>query len=87
MSALFQQIWATMQVVFKTDAATMLLPPIAKFFNSIAGNPTALNIAVAAAQLNVEVMAALPTIGQDELKAIATLINNAVQAAATPPKA
>ncbi len=82
LSALIAQLIA----VAKADAAKSILPLLANFFTSIAANPTAVNITVQLAQLQVGVLAALPAIGQDELKNLANVLNaEAQKILATPP--
>lgn len=80
---LFAQVWA----IIKADENKVLLPALAKFFNSVAGNPTAINFAASLAQLNVDVLAAQPNIAQQALAAIAAVVNQAAQNALNPPAA
>jgi len=78
---LFAQLWA----VIKQDEAQVILPALAKFFDSVAKNPTAINFAAAFAQLQVDVLAAQPGIEQSVLAEIAAVVDQAAQAANTPP--
>jgi hypothetical protein len=78
-AAILQQLIA----IAKMDAAKTALPAIAAFFNSIASNPTAINVTVQLAELQVALIASLPTIEQDILKQIASVISTEAQTIAT----
>lgn len=69
-----------MLAVIKNDSLKDLLPLLAAFFMAIAKNPTAVNIVAQLASLNAQIMATLPTIGQDALQSIANTLNTEVQA-------
>lgn len=69
----------------KNDALKAALPPLAAFFTSVANNPAAVNVAVELAKLQVDLLAALPSVEKDVLTSIATMINN--QLAASVPAA
>lgn len=73
-------IAADIITVFKNDELKTVAPMLGNFLNSIAANPTALNIAAQAALLNSQVIAAQTDIGQDVLKSLASLVNTQVQA-------
>lgn len=77
-------IFSSLVAIAKADAAKAILPSLAAFFNSIATNPTEINIVAQLAQLQVSVMAALPGIAQDELKAIASLLSAEATALLAP---
>lgn len=64
----------------KTDALKASLPPLAAFFTNVAGNPSSLNVAVQLTKLQVDVLAALPSVEKDLLTHIATLINDELTA-------
>ena len=80
LSAIITQLVA----IAKADAAKDILPLLAQFFTSIAANPSAVNVTLQLTQLNVSILATLPTIATDELKALAAIVNAAAQAAVTP---
>lgn len=81
------QVFASLLAIAKADAAAKILPLLATFLNSVASNPTALNFAAQASILNVGIIGALPGIAQDELKALAGLVNNEITSlAAGAPK-
>lgn len=73
------QILEQLIAIAKADAAKAALPLLATFFSSIASNPTTINVTVQLAQLQVGLIAALPTIEQDLLKQIAALLNTEAQ--------
>jgi hypothetical protein len=73
------QILSQLIAIAKTDLNKQLLPVIATFFNSIATNPTAINITAALAKAEVDLLAALPSIGQDVLSQLAGLVNAQAQ--------
>lgn len=62
----------------KNDALKAALPPLAVFFTNVAAAPTALNITVQLAKLQIDLLSALPTIEKDLFTAIAGLINEQV---------
>jgi hypothetical protein len=74
MSATFSSILATLIAVAKGDAAKLVLPLLANFLNSIATNPTELNIVAQLAAFEAGLLTVLPQIGQDEIKALAAQI-------------
>lgn len=80
-------IISSLVAVAKADAAKAVLPALAAFFNSVATNPTEINFVAQLAQLQVAVISALPGIAQDELKALATILNNEAQALLAPKAA
>jgi hypothetical protein len=73
------QILSQLVAIAKTDLNKQLLPIIAAFFSSIATNPTALNITQQLAKAEVDLLAALPSIGQDVLAQLAGLVNAQAQ--------
>jgi hypothetical protein len=75
------QILTQLIAIVKADAAKSALPLLATFFTSIAGNPTAINIAAQLAKLEVGLLAALPGIEQDVLKEVAAIVSAEAQAA------
>jgi hypothetical protein len=81
------QILSQLIAIAKTDLNKELLPVIATFFNSIATNPTQINIAAALAKAEVDLLAALPSIGQDVLKQLAALVNTQMQTLLATPVA
>lgn len=70
---------ATLVAVAKADAAKTLLPLIADFTNSVAANPTQLNIVAQAAKFQVGLLTIVPGLEQAELVALATAINTEAQ--------
>ena len=78
------QILQQLIAIAKMDAAKAALPAIAAFFNNIASNPTAVNVTVQLAELQVALIAAVPGIEQDLLKQIATVISTEAQTILTP---
>lgn len=64
----------------KNDALKAALPPLAAFFTDVAGNPSGINVAVQLTKLQVDVLAALPSVEKDLLTHIATLINDQLTA-------
>jgi hypothetical protein len=74
MSAVFSGILQTLIAVAKGDAAKLVLPLLANFLNSIATNPTEINIIAQLASFEAGLLAVLPQIGQDEIKALAAQI-------------
>jgi len=80
LSAILTQLIA----VAKADAGKLVLPALVTFLQGIASNPNALNLTVGLAKLNVDLLAALPTIGQDELKALSTLLATEAQTLLAP---
>lgn len=64
--------------LIKNDALKGALPALAAFFTNVAAAPTALNITVQLAKLQVDLLAALPTIEKDLFTAIAQMINEQV---------
>jgi hypothetical protein len=71
--------------VAKADAAASVLPLIVSFTNSIAANPTAVNVVAQAAKFQVSILAVLPTLEQSELAAIAGIINTEATTLLAPP--
>ena len=80
------EVLNTMVTVAKDDVAQKLAPALATFFTSLAANPSQINMVAALAQLQVSAIAVLPTIEQDEFKALAGIFN-AQAAALLAPKA
>lgn len=75
--------------VAKADFGAKVLPLIATAAQNMASNPTALNIAAQLTVLNAGILGAAPSLIQDELKALADAISNAVvaeQQALSAPK-
>jgi len=70
--------------ILKSDVATDLIPAIQKANNLIASNPTELNLIAQANAILVVIVADLPKIGQDEVKALTTWVNNRLQTLAAP---
>lgn len=64
----------------KNDALKGALPALAAFFTNVAGAPTAVNITVQLAKLQIDLLAALPTVEKDLFTAIAQMINEQVAA-------
>jgi len=64
----------------KADVNKAALPMLANFFQSIAANPTALNITAQLAKLQVDLLATLPGIQQDVMAQMAALLNQEAQA-------
>lgn len=62
----------------KNDALKGALPALAAFFTNVAGNPSAMNLTVQLAKLQVDLLAALPTVEKDLFIAIAQMINEQV---------
>lgn len=60
----------------KNDALKGALPPLAAFFTNVAGNPSAVNVCVQLAKLQIDLLAALPTVEKDLLTAIGQMIND-----------
>jgi hypothetical protein len=58
----------------ENDALKDILPAVASFLNSVVANSSALNIAAQFSLLQVALLAALPTFGQDVAKDIAALL-------------
>jgi hypothetical protein len=81
------QILTQLIAIAKTDVNKVLLPLIAAFFSSISTNPTQVNIAAQLAKLEVDVLAALPSIGQDVLAQFAALVNAEMQQLLATPTA
>jgi hypothetical protein len=71
----------------KNDALKAALPPLAAFFTDVANNPSAVNVAVELAKLQVNLLAALPAVEKDVLTNIATMINNQLATATAPAAA
>jgi len=70
--------------ILKSDVATDLIPAIQKANNLIASNPTELNLIAQANAILVVIVADLPKIGQDEVKALTTWVNNRLQTLTAP---
>lgn len=74
----------------KADFGAKVLPLVADLARNVAANPTALNIAAQLTLFNAGVISTVPTLVQDELKALADAIVNAVvaeqQALSNTPK-
>lgn len=79
-SAVAQSILA----IAKADAAKTILPLIVTFTNSIATNPSAVNVAAQVAAFQFGAVAALPGLAQAELVALAGLVNAEAQALLAP---
>lgn len=62
----------------KNDVLKGALPALAAFFTNVAGNTSAVNITVQLAKLQVDLLAALPTVEKDLLGAIAQMITEQV---------
>ena len=62
----------------KNDALKAALPAVATFFTNIAGNTSAANITVQLAKLQMDLLAALPSVEKDLFIAIAQMINEQV---------
>ena len=75
------QIASQLIGIAKADVAQDILPAAATFFNSLAANPSKLNLAVQVAVLEGAVLQALPKIETDELKALATVLTTEASAA------
>lgn len=78
------QIVSQLIAVAKADAAKTILPLLAAFFTSIATNPTAINVTAQVAKLQVDLIAALPSIELDVLKQLASILNAEAQALLSP---
>ena len=74
------QVISQLLAIVKADAAKTVLPLLAAFFSSVAGNPTAINLAAQLAKLEVDLLAALPALEQEALKELATLVSVELQA-------
>lgn len=70
--------------IVKMDGAKVILPALASFLNDVAANPSGLNLTVKLAKLQIDVIAALPSIETDVLKQLATEINNEAQTLLAP---
>lgn len=71
MSEFFKQLLT----LIKNDALKAALPPLATFFTNVSGNPSAMNLTVQLAKLQIDLLTALPTVEKDLFQAIATEIN------------
>lgn len=69
----------TLVAVAKADFGSKILPLIATAAQNLASNPNGINAAAQLVNLQSGILAALPGIAQDELKAISDAINVAVQ--------
>lgn len=65
--------------VLESDVAKDLVPVIQKAVNSMAANPTALNVVAQAELVVISAKAELPKLAQDEIQALATWVNNKLQ--------
>lgn len=83
----FSTILQGLIAVAKGDAAKLILPLLSNFLQSIGNNPSEINIIAQLASFEAGVLAVLPTIGQDEVKELATLLQQeATQLLAAQPK-
>lgn len=62
--------------LIKNDALKAALPPLAAFFTNVAGNPSALNVTLQLAKLQVDLLTALPSVEKDLFMTIAAEINS-----------
>jgi hypothetical protein len=87
----FSAILAALIAVAKTDAQKLVLPLLSNFLSSIANNPTEINIVAQLASFEAGLLAVLPTIEQDELKALSVILQteatSLLSATAVPAKA
>jgi hypothetical protein len=87
----FSAILQALITVAKTDAQKLVLPLLANFLNSIATNPTEINIIAQLASFEAGLLAVLPTIEQDELKELSSILQteatSLLNASSTPAKA
>lgn len=79
------QILAQLIAIAKTDINKELLPILAAFFTNISTNPTTINITAQLAKAEVDLLATLPSIGQDVLQQLAQLVNAEAQQLLTAP--
>lgn len=63
----------------KEDALKAALPALSNFLQSVATNPSKINLVVSAAKLQADLLAALPGIEQALLQSIATEVQSAAQ--------
>lgn len=78
---LFSQLVA----VAKNDAEKAALPILATFLTSIASNPSELNLVAQGGKALADLNAALPSIEQDLIKDLLTMIQAEAQAALAKP--
>lgn len=69
---------AALKAVATSDLFKLDAPPLLAFLQSVAANPTAINIAAQEIQLVAALTGSIPTIGQDLLKEMATLLSSAI---------
>jgi hypothetical protein len=84
MSNEFATVVTALVNVAKLDTSKTVLPLIGNFVNSLAMNPNELNLVVQLASLEAGLLAAVPGIEQDELKELATLIQQEATALLAP---
>jgi hypothetical protein len=77
--SLLTDLFDAQLAVLESDVAKDLLPTIQKSVNSIAANPTVLNVLAQADLIAVSARAELPKVAQDEIQSLATWVNNKLQ--------
>jgi hypothetical protein len=78
------QLVQSLLEVARSGAGPKLLVLITEFTNSIAANPTQLNVVAQVAQFEVGALAILPGLAQSELAALASIINAEATKLLTP---
>lgn len=74
----FSDFFSTLGTLLKNDAIKDGLPAFAKFFASVAGNPSAVNRAAALVQLQLDLLTALPAVEKDLFTAISNELTSIV---------
>lgn len=83
--SLLSDLFAAQLAILKSDLANDVVPTIQKANNLIAANPTIINVLAQAQSVQVQLLAEAPQIAQDEIKGLATWLNNELQQLAAPP--
>lgn len=81
MSSGISSVVSQLIAIAKTDLITTVGPAAIAFLNSMAINPSKLNLAVQVTILEAALLKALPVIEADELKALAVILTGEVSAA------
>lgn len=77
--SLLSDLFDAQLAVLESDAAKDLLPVVQKSINSIAANPTVLNVLAQADLIAVTARAELPKLAQDEIQSLANWVNLKLQ--------
>lgn len=78
----FTTFFSQLIALLKSDSVATLLPPLMTFLQNVGSNTDSLNIAAQLAALQVNLLAALPTLEHDLVTGIAPLLEQLLAAAA-----